>query len=221
MKTIIIVAITACLFGSASPVLALDTSAPPNIHNYGVRHPDGSASYIHEYNTPGSLESTHDLDCIGADQVKNKYTPADLYKAVAKCVTTGRYEDGAFLFQLAGVYGRFDARRVEDKTAHQAITALIMATFMGLDQDKKITLSKNIKAITGNPEDLATMCKEVERIGPPDYFPRYMIQHGMTAIRRSLGGTPNDNGGDGLVKNFDAKTAWQQSLASYLHCPGR
>jgi hypothetical protein len=58
------------------------------------------------------------------------------------------------------------------------------------------------------------MCKEVERIGPPAYFPRYMIQHGMGAFL-------NNGSGDGLVKDFDAKAAWQESLAGYLHCSGR
>ena len=53
---------------------------------------------------------------------------------------------------------------------------------------------------------------QIERIGAPDYYPRYMVQHGMQAFLIS-------DGSDGLVKDFDAPAAWKQALDSYLHCP--
>ena len=194
----ITVAVAACLLALTIPACAVDPGAQPTIHNHEA---------------PGNLESKYDLDCIAASQVKNQYTPTDLYQAMAKCITDGKYQDGAFLFALAGVYGRFDILRVEDSTAHQAITVALMQALGPLDQDKRTAFQEGIKTAF-LPENLAAMCKKVERIGPPGYFPRYMIQHGMNAFY-------NNDGGDGLVKDFDAKAAWQQSLTSYLHCPER
>ena len=52
---------------------------------------------------------------------------------------------------------------------------------------------------------------EIRRIGPPDYVPHYMIQHGMGAFMPDKG--------DGLNAAFDGAMAWEQALTSYLHCP--
>jgi len=194
MRIILVMLMSACLFGLAGCGAKSDTQ-----------------SGIYNFEAPGNLESKNDLGCISADQAKNKYTPTDLYRASSQCVTIGRYKDGVFLFMLAGTYGRFDILRVEDKTAHQAITVAIMETFWRLDQDKRAAFQESVKATFGHPENLAAMCREIVRIGPPDYYPRYMIQHGMRAF--------NGNTGNGLVKDFDAKAAWQQSLESYAHCP--
>lgn len=162
---------------------------------------------------PGKLESKNDLDCIGADKVENKYTPTDLYMAVSKCANTGRYKEGAFLFAVAGAYGYFDTLRVVDKSAHQAVTVARMQALGTLEKDRKTAFEENAKTVFGNPEGIAAACKEIERIGPPDYYPRYMIQHGMNAFLKS-------GGDDGLVKDFNAEAAWKQSLGTYLHCPG-
>jgi hypothetical protein len=145
--------------------------------------------------------------------MENKYTPTDLYKAVSKCAQAGKYKDGAFLFAVAGVYGRFDTLRVMDKTAHQAVTVARMQALSTLNEDKQAAFKDSLNKTLGNPEGLAAACKDIVRIGPPNYYPRYMIQHGMGAFLKS-------GSGDGLVKDFDAKAAWKQSLDTYLHCPG-
>jgi len=197
MRTVLVAAMAACSLGLAGPALAADPAAQPDIRNVEA---------------PGNLESKYDLDCIGANKVENRYTPTDLYRAVAKCAAAGRYEEGAFLFALAGAYGRFDILRVEDNTAHQAVTVARMQALAGLNHDQQAAFQESIKTAL-RPENLAAVCREVVRIGPPDYYPRYMVQHGMAALRGA-------NGGDGLLKDFDAKAAWQQALAGYLHCPG-
>lgn len=198
MRTVFVVSIAAFSFSFAVAALAADSGTQPRIRNYEA---------------PGNLESKNDLGCIGADKVENKYTPTDLYKAVSKCANTGMYKEGAFLFAVAGVYGRFDTLRVEDKSAHQAIAVARMQALSTLDKGKQTAFQEKLKATLGNPEGLAAVCKEIVRIGPPNYFPRYMIQHGMGAFLKS-------GGGDGLAKDFNAKAAWKQSLDSYLHCPG-
>lgn len=198
MRKAIVVSIAAFSFCFAVTALAADSGTQPRVRNY---------------ESPGNLESKYDLGCIGAHKVENKYSPTDLYKAVSKCANSGMYKEGTFLFAVAGVYGRFDTLRVEDKSAHQAIAVARMQALSTLDKGKQTAFQESLKANLGNPEGLAAVCKEIVRIGPPNYFPRYMIQHGMGAFLKS-------GGGDGLAKDFNAKTAWKQSLDSYLHCPG-
>jgi hypothetical protein len=136
----------------------------------------------------------------------------ELYVAASKCIEQERYKEGNLLFTLAGVYARFDIYRVDDETVGGANTALVLGIFGSLDQDKKDAFSRTMKDENGTPEKLAAQCREIMRIGPPDYYPRYMVQHGMNAYLQQVSG-------DGLVKNFDAKAAWKKALDTYLHCP--
>ncbi len=161
---------------------------------------------------PGNLESKYDVGCIGMDKVESKYTPTDLYKSMSKCVDSGMYEKGAFLFAIAGTYGRFDTFRVVDKTAHQAVDVAFMQALGALDESKRTEFQRNTKEILGSPEGLAAACREIVRIGVPDYYPRYMIQHGMGAFTKR-------GDGEELAKDFDTKAAWKKSLDTYLHCP--
>jgi hypothetical protein len=169
-------------------------------------------SKLQNYDAPGNLESKHDIGCIGANKVDSRYTPPDLYKAMSKCISSGRYEEGAFLLAVAGVYGRFDTFRVADKTAHQAVAVARMQALGALDTHKQTAFQEKFKATLGTPEGLAVACKRIVKIGAPNYYPRYMTQHGTSAFTKS-------GGGEELVKDFDAKAAWKKSLDTYLHCP--
>lgn len=197
MRTVFVVSLVVLSFGFSIGASAAESGTQPRILNYEAQ---------------GNLESMNNLGCIGINRVKNKYTPIDLYKVVSKCVNSGMYKEGVFLFAVAGVYGRFDTIRVEDKSAHQAVAIARMHTLGTLDKSKQATFQESLKATLGNPEGLAAVCKEIVRIGPPNYFPRYMIQHGMGAFFK-------DGGNNGLAKDFNAKSAWKQSLDGYLHCP--
>lgn len=172
-----------------------------------------SQSQIINHQASGNLESNFELQCVGADKLTNKYTPPDLYRALSKCIQAGNYQDGAFLFALAGVYGRFDTLRVADKTAHQALGVLKMQALGSLDADQQNLLKDSLEKRISSPKGIVITCKEMVRIGPPGYYPNYMIQHGMDAFIQ--GGTEKP-----LTAGFDPKTAWKQSLESYLHCTG-
>ena len=54
------------------------------------------------------------------------------------------------------------------------------------------------------------MCKKIERISIPDYYPSYMIQHGISALLKK--NTPP------IVANFDAPEEWKLTLQNYLRC---
>lgn len=197
-RMITVVSIAVLAIGLAFEGRAADPARRPQIKNYEA---------------PGNLESKYDLGCVGAEKLESKYTPTDLYTAFSRCIEAGKYREGTFLFALAGVYGRFDTFRVADKTAHQAVAVARMQALGGVDKDKQTAFQDNLNKTLGDPEDLTAVCKDIRRIGPPSYFPRYMIQHGMGAFLKS-------GPADGLVKNFDAKAAWKRALDTYLHCPG-
>jgi hypothetical protein len=171
------------------------------------------AAQVKNYETPGNLESTHDVGCVGPARLQSKYTPPDLYRALGRCLQQDKYREAAFLFALAGVYGRYDTQRVADQTAHQAVAVLRMETFGALSKDKEDAFKKTLQESLGSPGGLAAACREITRIGPPDYYPRYMIEHGMGEFLK-------DGLSDGLVAGFDPPAAWKRSLDTFLHCPG-
>jgi hypothetical protein len=167
---------------------------------------------IRNYEAEGNLELNNDVGCIEKVKVQNKLTPVDLYKGTVKCVEQEKYKEGVFLFALAGVYGYFDTRRVADNTAHQAVSVLSMTALESMDENKNESFTEMAKKILGTKESLKETCKEIRRIGPPSYYPRYMIQHGMGAFTGS-------GSGDELIPKFDSVAAWKESLNNYLHCP--
>lgn len=167
---------------------------------------------IRNYEAPGNLESKNDLACVGPDKLESKFSPADLYKAVPACIKQGRYQEGAILFALAGTYGRFDTLRVIDESAHQALTILKMYAMGAMSPDQQSAFRDSVGKTIGSPDGLAAVCKEIARIGPPNYYPRYMVQHGMRAFTQT-------EADDGLLKDFNTAAAWKQSLDAYLHCP--
>lgn len=175
-------------------------------------HP-ASKSRITNYQTQGNLQSTHAIGCPAANQIKDTYTPADLYPAVAKCVHAQDYGKAAFIFALAGVYTRFDEQRVADETSHDVMSVYMYRLGAIFSDHEKQELLKSVTALMDNPDELKTACARIREIGPPTYYPRYMVQHGMQAF----GGNSTHRE---LVPNFNPKTAWERSLGGYLHCPG-
>lgn len=171
------------------------------------------APNITNIETQGNLESANNVGCVGQDKLSRKFTAADLYRAVATCARQGMNKEGAFLGALAGAYGHFDTLRVADKSAHGAPAILRMTVLDSLDGQKKIEFQASMKAIYSDSVAHAEICNDIIRIGPPDYFPRYMIQHGIKILTDA-------KTGNGLVEGFDANVAWSRTLDKYLHCAG-
>ncbi len=188
-----------------SSLVVAQTQEPPRI----IKEQNGK---ITNYRAEGSLASTQAINCIPLAQAKRKFTPPDLYRSVADCLAKDEYESAAKLFALAGIYARFDAERVTDKTAGQARTVLIMNTLSNVPEEKKNKLNASLSRITKTPELLSALCEEVAQVGMPDYYPKYMILHGIKAFT----GNPHDGA---LVANFDATGTWKGLQSTYLHCP--
>ena len=167
---------------------------------------------VTNYRAEGNLEPTQYLSCVGLDSLKNTYTPPDLYTGVAACVKQKDYERAIDLFKLAGAYSFYDAQRVSDKTAAQGRTVLIMQLFDGFTEEEKLGIQKAFNAQTeSNDKSLQLSCERIKKIGKPNYFPKYMILHGMNAFT----GNPYENA---LVANFDQKQQWGLVVKNYLHC---
>lgn len=195
---------------AADPTPATTVPFGPNKVPVTIKEP---APNITNIETKGNLESTNNVGCVGQDKLSRKFTSADLYRAVATCAQQGMNKEGAFLGALAGAYGYFDTLRVADKSAHGAPVMLRMTVLDSLDEQKRIAFQASIKATYFDPVAHAEICNGIIRIGSPDYFPRYMIQHGIKVLTDA-------NAGNGLVEGFDANAAWSQTLGSYLHCAG-
>ena len=173
----------------------------------------GFAAEVHNHVAPGNLESTVLVDCVSLEKLNNKMTPADLFPAVIKCINSNHYSLAAPMFLLAGSYGYFDKLRVTDVSAHEAIPALLIQIH---DQSTTSQITKFGKALDPylNPQgnELANVCVEIRKIGPPNYYPTYMIQHGMGAFLPKSNEQP-------IKGHFDADKAWEDTLNNYLHCP--
>lgn len=160
----------------------------------------------------GNLKSNYVVGCVPLTTLNNKYTPADIYPAFAKCVEENNLVNGARLFFLAGTYGRFDILRVTDRSARQAIPALQATSFRNINKAKRNAFMRKLKKemVKNNQKEKLKICTELKEFGYPQYYPSYMIQHGLNAFQPK-----NDNT---IKDNFDAEDAWEKSLNGYMHC---
>lgn len=172
----------------------------------------GQSGKVTNVTAEGNLASYQAVGCIPLAEAKNTLTPADIHKGVGQCIEQGNYDFAARLYLLAFMYGIFDAERITDKTAGQAILVLNMNTFSNVPQDKKIKADEAIKHIAKDSELLGKLCGEINKIGPPDYYPSYMILHGVKAFT----GNPHDGA---LVKNFNTLGVWKKIQSKNLKCP--
>jgi hypothetical protein len=150
------------------------------------------------------------LSCVDAGHLENRYTPADLYPAMAKCLAQSDYRKAVLISALAGTYTRFDTLRVADPTAHDASVSLTLQATSNVSDEQKKTFRKTQQDMIGSQTEFTALCQSIERIGPPSYFPMYMIEHGKTSS--------SDGDGSVLVSDFNIAKGWQAALVTYLHC---
>jgi hypothetical protein len=69
---------------------------------------------------------------------------------------------------------------------------------------------------TGSDKNLLVqICRSVQRVGAPVYFPKYLILHGINAFK-----DPNPTM-NALTSDFDATATWLRLQSNYLHCPNQ
>jgi hypothetical protein len=128
-----------------------------------------------------------------------------------------RDADAVALFAIAGMDGNFDALRVTDGSAGQARDILVMGLFESLPANARDRLQTEIKDLWGHPQRLASLCEQVKKIRPPQYFPTYMVNHGMAVVTSDLS---NQASPPPLKADFDSAATWNDIQTQYLNCNG-
>jgi hypothetical protein len=169
------------------------------------------AQEIKQIEADGNLESPNPLACVSLSEVTNQNNPADILNGMKKCIELKEYEKAAKLFAIAGVYGKYDTFRVKDKSAHQGFLVLQLDVFESISESEKNSLMNHLKKeLKAGSNNLNETCQAIQKVGVPNYYPKYMIQHGIQAFL--------EKDGNGLVEKFDSITSWNQALKEYLHC---
>lgn len=156
----------------------------------------------------GNLASENPLSCVSGDATTREHTPADIAMGMNKCVTLGNLDLVAELMLIASAYGRYDMERVTDQSAHQALNALLYPIIWELPEDQAAVLQASIKRLDRGTERHEQLCLHLEEQGPPQYYPGYMIAHGMGAFLGSAGP---------LEPNFDQGTGFATAL-EFVRC---
>lgn len=159
----------------------------------------------------GNLQVTHNVGCIAREDAKTSYTPADLYASIFDCIEKEQYGSAVDLYVMAFARGTFDMQRVKDKSAYQALSVLRMVTFQKMDEAQRTAFGAALENYS--KDGIAEACEFLKGQDAPDYYPKYMIAHGMGAF------TNKDD--DGLVTPFDAAAAWQLTLTKAGICAGK
>jgi hypothetical protein len=168
---------------------------------------------ITNHRIEGSLAPLQQLGCIELKDVTPAQTPPDFFTAVSSCMGQADYDRAARIFFLASVYSRFDAQRINDKSASGGGQMMIMNTFGKFTPEQRQAFGQAADRLTKTPENFQVWCASVKRIGPPRYFPRYLILHGLAAFTQP---TPLANA---MVPDFDLETNWARVLETHVRCP--
>lgn len=155
--------------------------------------------------------------CVRLDSIDNSHTPIELYSSLNDCMQSNRDADAVGLFILAGMDSSFDSVRVADKTAGEARVILIMALFGAMAPDVHTRFETAMKTLMDQPSRHASLCEQVKKVGPPQYFPAYMVSHGLGVMQSALA---NQAPASPLDPKFDAAATWRDLIANYLLCGG-
>jgi hypothetical protein len=159
------------------------------------------AQVIHN-ESEGNLKSDKVVILKEVNDIRNIHNPVDIFPLVRAKIKQKQYDQAAIAYLIAYTYGVYDSYRVEDKTAHQAVMVLGNKAIGDLSKSQ---LGKFQEALQLLMKDKEKVLSTLTKLGKPNYYPKYMIQHGMGAF---LGNKSKD----GLVSDFDPDKAWKDTL---------
>lgn len=148
------------------------------------------------------------LPCTPLTAVTAQSDPLELYRRLRGCMADKNYKDAAGLMAMANGFMKFDTLRVVDVSAH-AVTGVMALSLQRFSTEERTQLLSEIKGLSEDAQQ--TLCTQAERIGPPAYFPRYMIAHGLATYDRMPGA-------EALAKDFQPDQAWDTVMRGYLRC---
>lgn len=160
----------------------------------------------------GSLEPTLDLGCIGGNQVLSTHTPPDLFLAAYKCIMSDEFERAARLMTIAEAFGVFDVARLTDPTTRDGPKVLAQRVISQVPKDKMNSLAQSVRKAVSNSSINDDLCNDLRRSGPPTYYPKYLVLHGLAAYSGQV--TPENS----LKAPFDAAEYWESYLRKAVGC---
>lgn len=171
----------------------------------------GSATaQITSFSSKDSLKAQNPLKCVPVEAIRADSSAADVAAGALKCLKKKSYGEAAELTMVASAFANFDTRRVSDKSAHIAQQALFSETFRKQSEERMTELFAHMNQLGPESERHKAICAYLESLGPPSYFPKYMIAHGMATFTGSK--EPP------LIEPFDAQTSWAATLSEFVNC---
>ena len=165
-------------------------------------------SEITQYYMEGNLEPKTNPGCITMSESVTSLTPADLALGILDCYKNDDVAKALDMFWVMRVRGFFDTKRVNDESAGAAMGMLQAELFGMTGEDFPIKMQNLFEQDSGTFFD--RLCTAMKTLGPPDYYPEYMVLHGMNAF---LGIE-----GDGLKSDFNIDLEWNKILNNDLGC---
>ncbi|PQM56334.1 MAG: hypothetical protein CML39_05070 [Rhodobacteraceae bacterium] len=167
-----------------------------------------SLAGITQYSIEGNLEPKTNPGCVTMSEVVTSLTPADLVLGILECFKNNDVTKALDMFWVMKLRGFFDAKRVNDISAGAAIGMLQAELFRITGEDFLVEMQNLLDQ--DSTKFFNRLCTTMKALGPPDYYPEYMILHGMNAF---LGIE-----GDGLKPDFKIDVEWNKVLKTDLDC---
>jgi len=155
------------------------------------------------HEAPGNLKSDTQVPPSEIQDITNMHNPVDIFPLVRAKIKQKKYDEAAVAYLIAHAYGTYDTYRVEDKSAHDAVTVLGMRTLGDLSAQQQEQFLDAVDLLLKDKEKVLGI---LAKVGKPTYYPKYMVQHGMDAFT-------GHKSKDGLVPGFDPDKAWQETLS--------
>ena len=165
---------------------------------------------VTSYENPDSLRAENPLECVSATEVAASSSAADVAAGAEDCTENGRFDEAAALLLVSSAFVDFDTRRVADESAHSARHALFASTFSNQSERDMQSLFGALDSFDPNSPEHQRICEHLRDVGPPIYFPKYMIAHGLQAA--------TDPEAPPLIEPFDSARAWEDSLTGFIGC---
>lgn len=148
--------------------------------------------------------------CVPLAQITPGMDPVYLTAASVACVRTGQLDAAADLYNVAGVFARYDTLRIKDPVAHAAFPGLIVVMGQSLTSQQQQDFFRHLERRSKLPGYQDVLCEFSSRMGPPTYRPTYMARPGVDGfLDRQLG-----------LPTIQPKTAWAKVRGEYLGCKG-
>ena len=134
--------------------------------------------------------------------------PADLASGILECYKNDDVAKALDMFWVMRIRAFFDAKRVNDESAGAAM-GMLQTELFGITGEDFLIKMQNL--LDQDSETFFNrLCSTMKTLGPPDYYPEYMILHGMNAF---LGVE-----GDGLKPDFKIDLEWNKIIKNDLDC---